>query len=581
MSLSNPGSWPAVSIAEANARLTAPGSPFETVTRPVRGQLLRTWANGPQTMLDILARVREHGARTFIVLEDERIAYGAFHRAVARLADALIADGVRPGDRVAITMRNLPEWPVALCAATAIGAIATPLNAWWTREELLFGLRDSGASVALFDAERLARVADDLDSLDDLRAVYVTRGPAEGRVKDLAGVIGPSGAWADLPDADLPPVQIAADDPATIFYTSGTTGQPKGAIGAHRGLTSNILIQQFVAARTFLRRGQTLPPRPADAPQRATLLAVPLFHVTGCAAILTPLMFNGDKLVLMRRFEAETALALIERERITTAGGVPTIAWQLVDHPRLRDYDTSSIERIAYGGAPCPPELKRRVGEVWPAAQASAGWGMTETCAVFANNTGEDYDLRPDSCGPASPLGDWKVVRADGSTAPAGEVGELWVRGATVAIGYWNNPAATEQTFGGGWLRTGDLARLDDEGFCFIVDRAKDMLIRGGENIYCIEVENRLAEHPAVDEAALIGLPHRTLGEEPAAVVRLRDGAAASEAELRAFVGEALAAFKVPVRVFMTPAPLPRNANGKVLKADLRDQFAQPQTATA
>ncbi|MFN3856880.1 MAG: class I adenylate-forming enzyme family protein [Caulobacter sp.] len=579
MSVSSSPAWPAVSIAEAHARLTAAGSPFETVMRPVRGQRLPTWANGPQTMRDVLARVREHGDRTFVVLEDERVSYAAFHRAVARLARELTDMGVGPGDRVAVTMRNLPEWPVAVCAAAAISAIATPLNAWWSREELLYGLRDSGAKVAVFDPERLARVVDDLAGLPDLWRVFVARG--DGSRPALEDLIGPVAAWADLPDADLPPGEIDPDAPATLFYTSGTTGRPKGALGSHRGLTSNILTQQFVAARSFLRRGEVMPPRPADAPQRATLLAVPLFHVTGFAAIMTPMMFNGDKMVLMRRFDATAALQLIERERITTAGGVPTIAWQLVDHPERDRYDLSSLERIAYGGAPCPPELQRRVREVWPHATPSAGWGMTETCAVFANNTAEDYLAKPESCGPPTPLGTWKIMRPDGEEAATGEIGELWVRGCTVAIGYWNNPQATEETFGGGWLRTGDLARLDEDGFAYIVDRAKDMLIRGGENIYCIEVENLLAEHPAVDEAALIGLPHRTLGEEPGAVVRLRPGARADEATLRAFVGSRLAGFKVPVRVFFVTEPLPRNANGKIIKAELRDRFAQPAPASA
>ena len=581
MSNSSATGWPAISVADAQARLTAAGSPFETVLRPVRGQLLKTWAKGPQTMRDVLARVREHGEKTFIVLEDERVSYGDFHKAVSRMAAAFVAMGIEPGDRVAVTMRNLPEWPVTVCAAIAIGAIATPLNAWWSREELVYGLKDSGAKVAIFDPERLARVAEDLAGLPALKHILVARG--EGAAP-LEAQIGPVTDWAALPDADLPSIgapgaAMGPDSAATLFYTSGTTGRPKGAVGSHRAFTSNILTQQFVAARAFLRRGEIMPARPANAPQRATLMAVPLFHVTGFSAILTPLMFNGDKLVLMRRFDAGQALALIERERISTAGGVPTIAWQLVDHPDREKYDLSSLERVAYGGAPCPPELSRRVREVWPHAAPSAGWGMTETCAVFANNTAEDYLAKPDSCGPPTPLGEWKVMRPDGTEAATGEVGELWVRGCTVAIGYWNNPQATEETFGGGWLRTGDLARLDDDGFAYIVDRAKDMLIRGGENIYCIEVENLLAEHPAVDEAALIGLPHRTLGEEPGAVVRLREEGTADEAELRAFVAARLAGFKVPVRVFFAAEALPRNANGKLIKAELRERFAQPEPA--
>jgi long-chain acyl-CoA synthetase len=306
------------------------------------------------------------------------------------------------------------------------------------------------------------------------------------------------------------------------------------------------------------------------------LLVVPLFHATGLSATLGPTVNAGGKIVLMRRWEAEKAMRLIEREKVNATGGVPTIAWQLIEHPARPNYDLSTLQAVTYGGAPSAPELVRKITEVFPASQPGNGWGMTETTATFTSHLGKDYETRPDSAGPAAPVGEMQIRDpADGKTVlAAGAVGELWVKGPQVVKGYWNKPEATAETFVDGWLRTGDLARIDEEGFLFIIDRAKDMLIRGGENIYCVEVENVLYEHPAVMDAALVGIPHKTLGEEPAAVVHLRPGGQATEAELRALVRAKLAAFKVPVKVVFWPETLPRNANGKILKTELKKVFA-------
>jgi long-chain acyl-CoA synthetase len=329
------------------------------------------------------------------------------------------------------------------------------------------------------------------------------------------------------------------------------------------------------AARNFLRRGEMPPAPDPNAPQRVSLLSVPFFHATGCFAIMGPTVFAGGKIVMMRKWDPEQAMQLIEREKVNLAGGVPTIAWQLIEHPARNKYDLSSLEQVSYGGAPSAPELVRKIVEVFPKSLPGNGWGMTETSATCTTHSGEDYEHRPQSCGPAVPVCDIKIMSADGEhELPRGEVGELWARGPNIVKGYWNKPEATANTFVDGWVKTGDLARMDDEGFCFIIDRAKDMLIRGGENIYCIEVENILAEHPAVADAALVGLAHPHLGEVPAALVQLRAGMAVSEAALRAFAGARLAAFKVPVRVAMSHAALPRNANGKLVKSQMRKAFA-------
>jgi long-chain acyl-CoA synthetase len=567
-----------MSIEAAHARLTAPGAPFEMETVEIRGLPTRTWKNAPPTLRAVAEMARGHGERIFLVHEDERVSFEAFFRAVAAFAHELRAQGVEKGDRVAIVMRNLPEWPVAFYAAAALGAIVTPLNAWWTGPELEYGLTDSGSKIAVLDAERLERLAEHLHNCPGLKRVYVARlleESANPHVVKLETVIGEPGAWPALPDQPLPAAEISPEDDATIFYTSGTTGRPKGALATQRNINSNIMASACAAARAFLRRGEVPPAPDPAAPQRATLLSVPFFHATGCFAILNPSLYAGAKLAMMRRWDPVRAFELIEREKISSAGGVPTIAWQLIEHPLRANYDLSSLESVAYGGAPSAPELVRRIRETFPKGQPGNGWGMTETSATVTTHGAEDYANRPDSCGPPVPVSDLKIMSVEGDRELAvGEVGELWCRGPQVVKGYWNKPEATAQTFHSGWVRTGDLARLDAEGFCFIIDRAKDMLIRGGENIYCIEVENVLYDHPAVMDAALVGIPHRTLGEEPGAVVTLKPGAAATEEDLRAFVAERLAAFKVPVKVIFFPETLPRNPNGKILKADLRKLFA-------
>jgi long-chain acyl-CoA synthetase len=568
-----------MSIAEAHAELTKPGGRFEIAELPIRGIMTKVWKNAPPTLRDVFLNGRSYPEREFLVYEDDRATFDSFARATATLAVQLVADGVRKGDRVAVIMRNLPEWPVAFFAAILAGAIVTPLNGWWTGGELEYGLADSGAKIVIGDEERLERLDPHLANLPGVEKIYVarqTQSHADPRVHPLEAVIGKVNDWNKLGDPPLPDVPLGPEDDATILYTSGTTGKPKGALGTHRNMTSNIGAGGISAARTLLRAGLPLPEAdPHKLPQRVGLLVVPLFHATGLSATLGPSLNAGGKIVLMRRWDAEQAMQLIEREKVQSTGGVPTIAWQLIEHPARSKYDLSSLVSVAYGGAPSAPELVRKIAEVFPGSAPGNGWGMTETTATFTSHLGQDYLNRPDSAGPAAPVGEMQIRDpADGKTVlPLNAVGELWCKGPQVVKGYWNKPQATAETFVDGWLRTGDLARVDEEGFLFIIDRAKDMLIRGGENIYSVEVENVLYEHPAVMDAALVGIPHKTLGEEPAAVVHLRPGGHATEDELRAWVRERLAAFKVPVKVAFWPEPLPRNANGKILKTELKKVF--------
>ena len=577
-----PAGWPAMSIAQAHAMITSPGTPAEMETVVINGVPTRTWKNLPPSLRAIVELGRAHGERVFLVYEDERVTFEAFYRAVAAFAAQLASDGVKKGDRVAVIMRNLPEWPVAFYAAASLGAIVTPLNAWWTGPELEYGLTDSGAKVVIMDAERHERLTEHLPNCPDLVRAYVSRAREEiahPLVVTVESVLGVANDWHKLPDQPLPDVEILPDDDATIFYTSGTTGKPKGALATQRGVNSNIMAGAVAGARAFLRRGEAPPQPDPDAPQRSSLISVPFFHVTGCFAVLNPSLAGGAKLVMMHKWDVIRAFEVIEREKVQQAGGVPTIAWQLIEHPARANYDLSSLESVSYGGAPSAPELVRKIKETFPKSAPGNGWGMTETCATVTTHGAEDYANRPDSCGPAVPVSDLEIRDpADGVTVlPPNAVGELWARGPQVVKGYWNKPEATAQTFVDGWVRTGDLARVDEEGFCFIIDRAKDMLIRGGENIYCIEVENVIYDHPAVMDAAIVGIPHRTLGEEPAAVVTLKPGASATEEEIRAHVAEHLAAFKVPVKVKFWHETLPRNANGKILKNELKKLFEEEQ----
>ena len=475
--------WPVMSIAEAHARLTAPGQRLEMEERVIRGAPTRVWKNAPPTLRHIFLAARGFPEREFLVYEGERATYEAFARATLALAHRLQADGVKKGDRVALIMRNLPEWPVAFFAGQLVGAIVTPLNAWWTGGELEYGLADSGAKVAIVDDERLERITPLLDRLPGLERIYVSRladSPADPKVVRLEEVIGPVNSWVDLPDRPLPDVALEPEDDATILYTSGTTGKPKGALGTHRNMTSNVGAGGISVARNFLRAGEPIPETdPHKLPQRVVLLVVPLFHATGLSATLGPLMASGGKVVLMHRWETEPAMKIIQDERVTATGGVPTIAWQLIEHPARANYDLSSLVSVTYGGAPSAPELVRKIGEAFPGSLPGNGWGMTETTATFTSHLGREYENRPDSAGPAAPVGEMKIMSLDGITQLAvGEVGELWCKGPQVVKGYWNKPQATAETFVDGWLRTGDLARLDDEGVLSIIDRAKAMLMQ-------------------------------------------------------------------------------------------------------
>ncbi len=590
---------PSMSMEEANAALTAPGQLFEMEELEIRGVPTRTWKNAPPSLRSVIDLSLAHGDATFLVYEDERTTFAEHYRIACTLSHRLRSTfGIGQGDRVAIIMRNLPEWIMAFWAATLAGAIVVPLNAWWSGEELRYGLEDSGSKVAFVDTERADRIRPFLGGLDALGAVIVADEHRAQPSSALTVVEPGAGAApvAEWPfavalgvvdeDASPPDVTIDPEDDATIFYTSGTTGRPKGAVGTHRNMVTNLMSLFFINSRGSMRFGaaaleSTGEESAGQKTQPAFLLSVPLFHATGCHSVMVTNIAAGGKIVMMHHFDPERALELIERERIGTFGGVPAMVMQVLDSPNFSKFDTSSIRGVSYGGAPAPPDLVRRIRAAWPIGQPSNGYGLTETSSVTSMNSGGDYVARPESVGPPVPVCDVAVLPEDfggdepDDTVPRGPDvrGELWIKGPNVVRGYWNRPEETATTFSKGWLHTGDVARLDEDNFIYIVDRAKDMIIRGGENVYSVQVEAALFEHPAVADCAVIGVPDPTLGEEVGAVVVLRPGAKVTADELGLHVKARLAGFMVPTHIWFRSEPLPRNPQGKVLKRDLRDEL--------
>ncbi|KAF0186105.1 MAG: AMP-dependent synthetase and ligase [Hyphomonadaceae bacterium] len=568
--------YPAASVKQIHDMLTAKGAPFEMKVENVLGVEMRTYANAPPSLAAIFEMSRAWGDLPLAVYENERVSYKAATNAAAKLAHIFINDyGVKKGDRIALIMRNLPEWIVIFWAAVLSGAIISPLNAWWTAEELEYGLNDCGAKLVISDAASFKRVAPKIAGLKCAEHFIVARAGKNdiGATAALEALIGDSASWNAIPHQTIPEVKMLPDDIVTLFYTSGTTGSPKGAYGTHRNCITNLMNTMVAQARMYIRRGEKPPEPDPTLPRKASLMSIPLFHVTACHSVMVVSMAAGTKIVMMHKWDALKALEIIECEQITSLGGVPTIAWQILEHPQFDEFNVDSVEVVSYGGAPSAPELVKRIVEGFPNVQPGQGYGLSETSAAVTLNIGEDYRAKPTSCGPISPINDVKVIGGDGKEVALGEVGELWVKGPNVVVGYWNKPEATAEAFQNGWFKTGDLVKMDDEGFLYIVDRAKDMIIRGGENVYCAEIEDILYKHPEVFDAAIVGVPHKQLGEEVGAAISVPEGVEVTLEEIKALVGAHLASFKVPVHLKVFHEPLPRNANGKIMKRDLRELF--------
>ena len=564
--------------------LTGPEGPFAWSVQEVRGVPTRVYDQAPPNMALVWAASIAYAENEYLIYGEERMTYGQAHTQVDALASYLTSVGVGHGDRVALSMRNYPEWALAYWATLKIGAAVVGMNAWWTGAEMEFGLADSAPKALIVDEERLKRVEPELEGLRKNSSLHVIGVRVQGELPEN------SIHWEDaiekaseLPSA--PEIDISPEDDVCIFYTSGTTGRPKGAALTHRGAVSNLLNLGFWNAMTVtagmkaVAAGET----PAGADKQAgesnpgSVLAVPLFHVTGCNCCLHPVTAQGGRLILMYRWDAGVALELIERERPSTFTGVPTMARELINHPDFETRDTSSLSHLGGGGAAVQPDLVHKI-EKKIDGRPSTGYGLTEVNGVIAMNSAHFFTAKPESTGPVVPILESRIVSEDGEDQEAGQLGELWVRGGNVFRGYLNRPEANEEILTDGWFHTGDIGYLDDDGFLFLVDRAKDMVLRGGENVYSAEVEAAIYEHPSVAEAAVFAVPDERLGEAVGVAIVKLPGAQLTAEELQNHVRTLIASFKVPEHIWFSEEPLPRNANGKFLKRELRETLIDTPT---
>ena len=551
--------------------LTAPGAMFETVQVDRRGVAMPAFKAAPPSLAHYLAHYcDQHRDTVFLVDGDTRLTFGETYQAALRVAHALVGQhGIRPGDRVGIAARNSANWIIAYMGTLLAGGCATLLNGFWTGEELAYGTRLMGCTLVLADAQRATR----LEGHDHgARIVLISHGgaPTDG----LAAV------WDEALGAALP--ELGPDDLATALYTSGSTGFPKGAVSDHRAVvngTMNYIAQSVMVLQYFTAKGE------APSAQPSALVAVPLFHVTGEVPLLLQSFALGRKLVLMPKWDAGEALRLMDAEQITYFVGVPLMSYEIATHPDRAHYDLSACKSFAAGGAPRPVEHVTRIKEAFPEGFPLLGYGLTETNGVGCGNFNENYMAKPGSTGRASvPLVDMAILDDAGGKLAAGAVGEVCIRSVANFQCYWDNDEATGAAYtDDAYFRTGDLGYLDEDGYLFIVDRKKDIIIRGGENISCIEVEEAIYAHPDIAECSVFGLPDERYGEVPAAVYFLKDGRDLAPDELVEFLEEHLARFKIPLEehIRRVDAALPRLGTQKIDKRMVKAEYSPALLAAA
>ncbi|MCH7698061.1 MAG: acyl--CoA ligase [Chloroflexi bacterium] len=554
--------------SEAIAALTKSGERYELQEFEINGVPVRVFKNAPTSLRALYEETRSD--EPFIVYDDERLTFADAYRDSARIANVLVHQyGVAKGDRVAISMRNYPEWILAFAAATSVGAIAVAMNSMWQPEEMEYGLADCGAKLLFADQERLDMLPQFEKSLG-VRAIAVRPTKANDGAADLTQLLD------DVGDVDMPPADLTPEDDAMIVYTSGSTGQPKGVVSSHRNVLSALLSWELDARAGMLMTGVT-PVAPRERP--ATLLAVPLFHATGSHAVYLSSYRAQRKTVLMYKWDPEQAAELVEREQITSFIAPAAMTGDLIREAKRTKRDLSTLLAVGGGGAHREPEQVKEIDASFKKALPNTGWGMTETNAIGTGIGGRDYLERPGSSGRVSAVLELRVVDENGTELPPGERGELLVRGTSMFRGYWDRPEINSELFDDGWFRTGDVAYLDDEGYLFIVDRIKDLIIRGGENIGCGQVEAALLLHPDVHEAAVYAVPDDRLGEEVGATVY---GSETLDTEaLRKSLHEHLARFAVPRYFRLSAEPLPRTASGKIFKRQLREEAIAAMAADA
>ncbi|HMV71685.1 MAG TPA: class I adenylate-forming enzyme family protein [Pseudomonadales bacterium] len=557
-------------VHDTIATITAAGQAFEVESRNIAGRSLRAYRHAPATLVDVLQGARAHAQTDaeFLVYEGRRIGYAQFYSEVDALAATLQHDyGVVPGERVAIAMRNCPEWSVGFTAAALIGAIVVPINSWGKREELVYALRDCGARCLICDEPRHRLVAGELATLG-VRALLVAEVAANAVVESFDAAVA-RGFGRGFEVAAAQP-----EDECLILYTSGSTGFPKGVRQRHVAVTQSLMNMYFLGFLTAQLEGQR--EFRGGATRETPLLTVPLFHATGLlSGLIMPLQL-GHKVVMMYKWDSLKALQLVQQEKVTGMTSVPAIIKDFLAHPDFDRYDVSSLIRVSAAGAATPaglPELMRsKLGD----PSRSTGYGMTETMAATSTMSGVIYDLAPASAGIVSPIIEMRLVADDGRVLDQGKAGEIQLRSVLCTPGYWQKPEADAKLFtSDGWMHTGDVGLIDASGFLYITGRIKEIVIRGGENIFPGEVEDAAYHNEAVQEAVVFGVDDPHMGEELAMVCYPRPGTALDASQLRRFLDERLAGYKVPKYIAIAGAPLPRNASEKLHKLNVKAGFLE------
>ncbi|RJO79813.1 long-chain fatty acid--CoA ligase [Nocardia panacis] len=543
--MAQPGDLQALAAA-ARARLTGAGAEFELTSEQVLGAPTTVLRQRMPSLGEVLRASADWGARDYLITEDRRLSFAEHAAQAAALAAGLRARyGVEKGDRIGILGANTPEWVLGFWAAQALGAIAVGYNAWWMPPEIAYGVGHTEPAVLIVDAKRAALVAE-----LDLRIPVLTM------ERDVPELI------AEYAGAELPEVAVAEDDPSVVIYTSGTSGRPKGAVHTHRNM---------VAVIDYHRFNYALADQISGARERRFLITSPLFHIASLHNGVVPRLRTGDAAVLYHgAFEADRVLALIERERVTQWGAMPTMATRLLKADLSR-YDLSCLTALSLNSAPSSATLQQRLRERIPVARTAlvTSYGLTECSTAATISSPAELAAQPQTVGRPVIGADVQIRDADGTRVPDGDEGEIWVRGAYVMLGYWNDAAATAAALTPDrWLRTGDMGTMTD-GLLRLSGRRSDLILRGGENVYPVEIEQCLEAHPAVRECAVIGMPDADLGQSIAVLVVVESGTATTEAELRAFAAARLAYYKVPTRWRLTTAPLTRNATGKVVRSGI------------
>jgi acyl-CoA synthetase (AMP-forming)/AMP-acid ligase II len=568
-----------ISINQASAQavfnevfnITAPKGPFEVVNKVRNDVTYPAFSTLPNSLGDMFNSVTAaFGPADFLVYQNERYSFDKLYQLSATFRDVLRHDfNVKKGDRVVIAMRNYPEWIVAFMGITMLGAVVVPINAWWSQQELLHVIKHSQAQVVITDDKRYDMLK---DALEQLNIPCLIARPSQQQDNNLCLMDCIENYVATPTSSQMAPLDdILPTDTASIFYTSGSTGLPKGAVSSHESILTAITTWTMVGTASAMANGiaNVEPEYPS-----AILISLPLFHVTGCHSLFLLSMMIGRKTVMMPYWEAELALGLIEKERVTHFVGVPTMSMEMTDHPNKDQYDLSSLLDIGAGGAARAPEHVRKISQSFKQANPSCGYGLTETNALGAVIGPVEYLAKPTSAGlPTGPIVDVQIFDTQDQPLPLGELGEIAIKSIANISGYWRDDLATEAAFSNGYFKTGDLGFIDEDGFIHIVDRIKDIIIRGGENISCLEVESALYKHPQIIETSVFALPDPRLGEVPGAVAYVRNINEIDEESLTLFLDDLIAHFKVPSKIWLIEQKLPRLGSGKIDKRALKTQY--------